>query len=1426
MPLGAQNQPKSLLYAALAVNNTSARVMHPGRPEAAVPEATPVRTTISMPKTKGSRQSGYNERPARHASSVNPAEEPHSGSQPPRVPNPKPRLASKKPAKAQPIARFPRDNNNPGTGKPGGVSTEAPKDEREIGVWYKEWGAYMRFGQLAHRWRGAPREEVLKFYQRSLDLGMTCFWRAVILASHESQTSKVWDLALSSDYRGGVTEVQAVSILDQLQSRLGVYNLQVGERASLGCVRRSRLGCSFGVILLPLTSEYKWEPHWVPFCGLKDGASAYMHPEGREAFEKGLLALLATPGPSTGSAASPPFSSLPSSSSSLPQPSPPPTVTTLFPPSPPQALDSPSSSEDEDDAPIGAEDPAEAEASADEAAPTAEELLLDYIAQGTGPCMSENCIILTELAKFEQPLAAFTPPHPCTSTPPPELSLRGEVWAFAGCDTPVGALSDPLPFSWEMIGPKLHRYVTAVAEKERLSSMEEQARDDLVRDEEHAWPGLCHFLRVKLPIERAELASEEARAREKIEDDEFVGFLAITTAKEKFDGELEHAESRGAKTVQRGFVRAYGPNLPPVSNSQAFTANWFGAKEQRLAQRVVPYDMPWWAEVRAWAVAGANLVQARRDMIGSGYVRAYDFLYSVVDEVSYEEPMLYVNGDFQLRCLEYITTNDGVYMVGAPQRYAAHGKQYELAEVTLVNPKPGVIKGAVKKLKALFGFTTRTPIRNFCTIEPEKHLEWVKGPVASHEARLRLEWDNEIRYFETTGRPECVVQAREMRAHHLAMDDPSVVSVRQLAKTIRDADEKFRSLHQPQAKIVGFSTPSRPSYKACVSCNTMPVGKYRWKHRICHNCARLLRIGGHVTPSGRYVQEGAEVPTCYPGLVYIKGREAPADAKKWAQVVVEGEPHPVQCNPLALFGRHEYGARSKAKRWVDVEKADLEKLRGLGPSKYTHALAGIACSGAVPMMSAKGPYNQLKALLGRIYRQPKPKPWGNGPHPEAWQHASTLVRELLPERLEKPPMEFSEWLASMPSRRRKALLAAGLRLQRLGLRPSMARFTAFVKQELLPGFAKSGGRLSDLTGMIDRLIQGPADETHCVAGPILKPYIESLKKQWSVNNAIFYGSAGPEALHAFLQRLCDGPGVYFWCDFSMFDNTHSADSWAFMEALYGNQERDFRQVLEMWRAPRGTIGPFRYQAPVMNASGRDDTALANAVLNGFATYMSATAAILKKPVLEVSTQDIKLARASGLLLSVCGDDSLGKIPLRTREEEEDFIRRMNENIAHFGFEAKLETSRRLADAVYLGQRPYPTRSGWFWGKTIGRACYKMGWVTDPNSRDVMAHITGLAHMHLKCSSHVPVLSDMARRIADLREGAKRTEPRHDPNRPWEWTLPTGAGYDEVTLQAVAEVYGCTVSDVQGLCKQISELERIPAVIDHWLLKLMICKDDL
>lgn len=595
---------------------------------------------------------------------------------------------------------------------------------------------------------------------------------------------------------------------------------------------------------------------------------------------------------------------------------------------------------------------------------------------------------------------------------------------------------------------------------------------------------------------------------------------------------------------------------------------------------------------------------------------------------------------------------------------------------------------------------------------------------------------------------------------------------------------------------------------------------------------------GYVTPLGGDVQQGLETAGGPCGQVWLKKGTYMPKASKIASAVLPAGAIKMRATvaPRALRERQP---RSK---WIDVQKDDLEVLRQHVEEdvRYAYRVVGPVISGAPAMMTTKNDYMALSALLGRMFAM------APAPQPGIWDWAARFISVLWPH-FEEPPEELSQddWLASMPAKRRRALTEAMQMYRETGWRKRYAKFKSFLKDEPLPGFMKKDGALFPLERQIARLINAPNDVTHCIAGPKIKPYMGWLKKQWHKDNFLFYGSTGPDKLQAWLEMFSTmGPRFYFWSDYSMYDASHNDQSWKFVEAFYAQHKHDadFQRVLDSWRAPKGTLGNFKYTGRIMNASGRDDTALANALLNGTAMFLSVTAAWCNKSLAEVSLADTHEV-ASLLKLSVCGDDALGSLPLIDQERAEKFLKDSKANIETFGFSAKMFGSYNLEDCVYLGHRPYPVAGKWYWGKTLGRALYKLGYQSKVTG-DGFAHFKGICKMHDVCSRHVPVLSDLTLAWDAATEGGKVTAWEPDPNKPWELMGTFGPrSYDESTIASVARAYTVsktsirgdlegtlqdvkvTVEDVKELIEYVKTVRGQPCVLDHWLLRHMVVVDE-
>lgn len=879
------------------------------------------------------------------------------------------------------------------------------------------------------------------------------------------------------------------------------------------------------------------------------------------------------------------------------------------------------------------------------------------------------------------------------------------------------------------------------------------------------------------------------------------------------------------------FTEAYGHEAPPVSEpwkDGGFMRNhkvrWYGQKTDEVCIGAIIGQRSKltgeWMKLYTPSY-DRRLVEARKEVLLSTPVRAGDVLYARVRPDNVKNPNLMAGGCLKLHIIGTIECPGVMYKLG-PVTETRQGKRvYNVATLEMVEDARGVMTRLIGKCLGKRTTPCRIAVDKVedLDLQDPAHLK----SAATKKSGMRTRYQLCAPLVRDT-HPQLVGPLVDDRAERAGLEDPDLADVLRIHSEMIAYD---RAVMAQLDHVPAFAFKKERRHKACVNCGVEPPeGKYRWKHRQCGKCKSMMDKLGYISWAGSQVQENLHVPDCYPGIVYRTGEMHPPPLKKWEAVdVYMRKKCLVKVNWHYSRVKTVQGERND--KWDAFEKKDLAKLKTPNPPKFTHALVGIACSGAAPMVSVQTPYTQGKALLARVFRKTPEHPWGPGPKPGRWAWARQFLKVLLPDFVARP-MEFHDWLATMPKRRQAALLKGKERLDRLGWNKSCEKFKAFVKTEFLPGFSQCPEGFEDigrLREMVDRIIQGPDEQSHCIAGPILKPFLTRLKELWTYDSEIFYASTTPDKLQKFLDIISEAEQCYFWCDFTQFENSHSKDTWEFMEALYGNSDPMFTKVMKAWRAPRGTIGPFKYEARVMNASGRDDTSLANNVLNGMASHLSAVAAYNEVPLDQVTIEMVAGARGK-VRLAVCGDDSLGMLPRWGKDRLAKFKADMAYNISEFGFHAKLETSDTLTDAVFLGMRPYPTKAGWYWGKTIGRCTYKMAWSLKPQERDLMAQITGVADMHVRCSSHVPVVYDIAKRITQLREGAKRTPVLVDDARPWEWTQESGCLYDDLTLEAVARVYGTDVQEVKALICAINRVVRLPAVIDNDLWKRMIARDEL
>jgi len=494
-------------------------------------------------------------------------------------------------------------------------------------------------------------------------------------------------------------------------------------------------------------------------------------------------------------------------------------------------------------------------------------------------------------------------------------------------------------------------------------------------------------------------------------------------------------------------------------------------------------------------------------------------------------------------------------------------------------------------------------------------------------------------------------------------------------------------------------------------------------------------------------------------------------------------------------------------------------------------LAGIGFDGSGPFITAGGTQPLVEAILFRVFKRLEDRRITPG----IFEHATKLSQSelLLYGFLSCRPevMKVIEYILSNPDpRRRKQLLQTLHDWEDRGEHDKDWEYiSAFVKQENLPWFSPGNGVLNSAEKRyVARLIQAPHDETHLVAGPYLKPLMQCLKNCWHAENWIFYGSVEPEKLNKWLRKI-EGCQTFFWSDYTAFDATFSEGTWKMIESfyhqIYPEMTDDFKKVLEIWRKPRGRMLLRRdgvrveYDADVCNCSGRDDTALANALFNGIALSISFAAALSGVRPTAVTEEDLE--RASGICkISIVGDDSLVGCDFDVRPLQDNIV----DNLKEFGLVVKAESSDGLHDVTFLGMMPYKTEAGLAWGPTIGRRLYKMFWMREFKSPSAWARGVSQQGLLLR---NVPILHEVCVKVDELLKGKSITRERRDMNRPWHLFTEEQNHWDEVTLDWLCKRYsGLTKEMILSDIQIVRQIQRLPAMVRLESLEIIFQTEEL
>lgn len=653
-------------------------------------------------------------------------------------------------------------------------------------------------------------------------------------------------------------------------------------------------------------------------------------------------------------------------------------------------------------------------------------------------------------------------------------------------------------------------------------------------------------------------------------------------------------------------------------------------------------------------------------------------------------------------------------------------------------------------------------------------------------------------------------------------------------QALADAVRAAEALDRQTRHKLGWGMPPRGrESRHCRACGRPPPnGKYRWRNRICTECrppGEEQRLW--VTEAGRQVHEQYPVPNCYPGQVCVAGEQLLAPPEKLEDV-------DFQSADVYISSGLVPGAQGK---WFPLvqngcfAQRQFHQLAGHDtPDDRRLKLVGYGFSGVRPTVCARTCYVGAKSMILRAMLRPKYEP-----EPGIWERVvQPYLRNYLPHFDDVERMSDAEWLASMPPNRRRPLSDAQVLFSATGWHKTYEWFHSFPKSEKGPAFKKGADPciFYPATHANDRLIQGPHDVTHVIAGPWIKPCVGVLKRLWHENHYLFYGSTTPRKLQVWLERVATPGRVAFWTDLSAFDNSHNRQTWDTVHTIYRRfvRDDDFWTVLAAWESPKARMRDLKYEMNrVLNASGRDDTAFANGLLNGLATLLSFCAAWNRLP-LELLSPEMIEAFGGVADISITGDDTLGFMD-DPGTAWPDIAEAAKANLGRLGFTCKaVEASRNYCEAVYLGMRPLRVQNRWTWVKTLGRCLYKFGWRQDPRGDD-QAWYLGVCEQVVKVCRNSPVLFDIAEHSLRLCPGAKRTPYQGELDRPWDllnadFSYPA---YDQQTIHDLCSAYPgpagqllLTPAAVQATIRDVRACRRLPVVLADPVVLSAIWADDL
>lgn len=681
-----------------------------------------------------------------------------------------------------------------------------------------------------------------------------------------------------------------------------------------------------------------------------------------------------------------------------------------------------------------------------------------------------------------------------------------------------------------------------------------------------------------------------------------------------------------------------------------------------------------------------------------------------------------------------------------------------------------------------------------------------------------------------------------------------------------------RTLHHrfsASSKSFGIAQPRRVrDDRQCTLCRLWAPRKYHWKHGLCQECSAQYNSGRNTTDVSRHYADSETPFSLNIGIheprqfVHLQPCEAREKVK------------PIR--PAAKLDVPKEQLRGKVSGFSKPEKNRYNRTT-------PPVLVGIGLASKVGVFEANVD-TEATALRTRLFAQPE-----TGPRRGAFEELLDfgLKWELLGQPVTSPSKETfchiedwpAEWwkMAGFKERLNEYAVISGYEVDkhRDGVKgswistfppgrrsqfwkalmkgcPSKITFSFFLKRELAVLACRWGRESRDRVN--PRVICSPDDYSHILLGPRLRGLTRHLHTLWGTENWVTYaGGLTPQEMHMWSQdkfspdclRFAHPHTIAIENDFAKFDCTYTQPALDMVQKIYAHwgydvlNGRESKLVWDGWGRPEGYMKSSgrRIRGPVMNASGRDDTALMNALLNGLIQGFAFASILLNRSDPQNATAlEMAWVRRSVSLI-VLGDDSLTLCPRFGIDGATWGEKEVGDIIARFGFEARDMAVRDMpCKCVFLGCRPYPALhpplspgEGWrlepTWGPTIGRRIVRLGTLLDGAGKDPFAWLRGICKSASMSYPHVPYLNDIIARMDSLNL-SRQTTPFQDKRDKHKRMMFLGKCVEarKECEEVIRQVYGLGPMHRCHFKSLLAQITTLPCIVVDPSVESMIAAD--